>query len=239
MKVNIDLTYELLPLLVSAIRSVLRLFEMGVRDGIDLRIKIAESPYVTKESFLEYLRDVVSPSIESNCELPGCQEKPAIILGDNRSCHCSDEILQELANHGIILITYPPHTSHLFQVLDVFLFGHLQSEKKYLARDDNLNPHRDHAFCVFFAYEIATTSLTVRSSWEKAGFGCVRCDGIYSFWADARRIRASPESVEVWQVDYPEERLSQRRRQQKWGFLNHGLFRIEATGMGSRIDFTQ
>jgi hypothetical protein len=40
---------------------------------------------------------------------------------------------------------------------------------------------------------------------------------------------ASPEFVEVSQKDYPEERPSQRKRQQKWGFLNQGLSCIEAT----------
>jgi hypothetical protein len=54
------------PLLVSAKQSVLRPLEMGVRGGIDLGIKIAESPYVTKELFLEHLRNVMIPSIEGN-----------------------------------------------------------------------------------------------------------------------------------------------------------------------------
>jgi hypothetical protein len=90
---------------------------MGVRDGIDLGIKIAESRDVTKELFIEYLRDVMITSIENNREFPGCQRKPAIIFCDKCSCYCFDDILLELANHGIILITYPSHTSHLFQVL--------------------------------------------------------------------------------------------------------------------------
>jgi hypothetical protein len=119
-------------LLVRAKQSVLRLCEMVIRDGRDLRIKIAESPYVTKELFLEYLRDVLIPSIESNRALPGCQRKPAIIFCDNCSCHCSDNSLQELANHQIILMTYPPRTQHRFQALDVLLFGRLKSAKNIL-----------------------------------------------------------------------------------------------------------
>jgi hypothetical protein len=218
---------------------VLGLFEIGVHDGIDLLIKIAESPYVAKELFLEYLGNVVIPSIESNRELPGCQGKRVIIVCENCSCHCSDDILQELANHELILIAYPPHALHLFQVLDVLLFGHLKSAKKYLAGDDNLDSHVDHTFRVFRAYAIATASTTVRSSWEKAGLGSVRRDGTYYLGIGEGRIWASPQFVEVWQVDCPEERLSEGRPQQKWGFLNQGLFRIEVTDMGPRADFTQ
>jgi hypothetical protein len=80
------------PLLVSAKQSVLRFFEIGIRDGIDLRIKIAESSYVTKELFIEYLRVIVIPSIKSNLGLPRCQRNPAIIFCDNCFCHCSDDI---------------------------------------------------------------------------------------------------------------------------------------------------
>jgi hypothetical protein len=45
-----------------------------------MRIKIAESPYLMRELFVEYLRDVVIPSVESNQELPECQGKPTIIF---------------------------------------------------------------------------------------------------------------------------------------------------------------
>jgi hypothetical protein len=87
----------------------------------------------------------------------------------------------------------------------VLLFGRLKSTKKYLARDGNLNSHMDHAFRAYRAYEIATTSPAVRSSWEKASLGSVKCDGTYHLWVDEGRIRASPEFVAIWQVDYQEE----------------------------------
>jgi hypothetical protein len=105
---------------------------MVFRDGIDLRIKIAKSSYVTKELFIEYLRDIAIPSIESNRALPECQGRPAIVFGDHCFCHFFDDTLQELTNHGTILITYRPHTSYLSQVLSVFLSGRLKSAKKYL-----------------------------------------------------------------------------------------------------------
>jgi hypothetical protein len=106
----------------------------------------------------------VIPSIGNNRKLSGCQGKPAIIFCDNCLCQCSDDILQELANHGIVLITYTSHTSHLFQVLDVLSFGCLKSAPEYLAHDDSLDPHMDHVFGLFRAYEVATISTTARSS---------------------------------------------------------------------------
>jgi hypothetical protein len=58
------------PLLVSAKESVSRVFDLGIRDGIDLHVEIAPSRYITKESFLAYLMSVVIPAVESNRNVP-------------------------------------------------------------------------------------------------------------------------------------------------------------------------
>jgi hypothetical protein len=215
------------PLLVCSRAEASSVFEMGVREDIDLKIKIQPSPYINKELFLEYLRDAFIPTVESNRQLPGCQGKPAILFCDNCSSHCSEDILKELSAHGILLLTYPPHSSHVFQVLDVLLFGNLKSAKKYLPRDTSASPIVDHVLRVFRAYEQVTTSTTVRASWQKAGFGFVRRDGTYYLWVDEAKIRGSPEFSEIWNIDYPEEALPMRRRQQKWGWLNEATFRVE------------
>jgi hypothetical protein len=111
---------------------------------------------------------------------PGCQEKPAILFCHHCPCHCSEAILEELANYGILLITDSRQTSQIFKVPDVLLFGCFKSAKKYRPRDDNEDPQVDDAICVFDAYEIATMSSTVRDSWEKGGFGFVKRDATYS-----------------------------------------------------------
>jgi hypothetical protein len=53
---------------------------MGIRDGIDLRIKIQSSPYFNKELFIEYVREVFLPAVESNRELPECRGKRPILF---------------------------------------------------------------------------------------------------------------------------------------------------------------
>ena len=43
-------------------------------------------------------------------------------------------------NHNIILLVMPPHTSHLFQPLNLFIYGPL---KTYLARKTDLFLHTE------------------------------------------------------------------------------------------------
>jgi hypothetical protein len=67
------------------------------------------------------LRPVGCPVV-TRTELNGMVSKSAILFCDNWSAHCSEDVLKKLARHGTLVIIYPPHTSHLFQVLDVLLF---------------------------------------------------------------------------------------------------------------------
>jgi hypothetical protein len=124
------------PLLVSREPSITQGFNHRHRGGIDLKIQIAKSAYVAKEIFESYDDTVLIPAVESNRTLKGCNNKLAILFCDNCSAHCTEDIWKKLACHGVIVLTYPPHTSHIFQVSDVLLFGVFKPAEKHQRRDD-------------------------------------------------------------------------------------------------------
>jgi hypothetical protein len=180
---------------------------------------------VNAEIFERYIDAVLIPAVESNRELEGCRNKPAILFCDNCKTHCSEELLKKLARHGILVLTYPPHTSHVFQVLDVLLFGILKRAKKFERRDDRLAPEVDHILRLFRAYEKATTSTTMRMSWDRAGFDFERRDGTTYLAINEARIRESLGFREIWELDAHPGRLTERRLSQNWGWINEHLFR--------------
>jgi hypothetical protein len=194
--------YAYHPLLVAAKDSVSQTRDLPVRDGMDVRIRIAQSPHIAKKMFPEGVRDVVVPTVEVNRDLPGCQAKPAVIFCEYCSCPYFDDILQGLANHGILLITYPPRASHIFQMLDVMLFRRLKSAEQCLPYHQDLEPQVDRTICVFRASDIATTSMTIRGSWEKPGFGFIRRNDTCCRWVNENKIRRNPEFQEVSQLDW-------------------------------------
>jgi hypothetical protein len=77
---------------------------------------------------------------------------------------------------------------------------------------------------IFRAYELATTSLAVRSSWEKTGFGFEQRDGTWYIYVNETKIRTSPEFAEVCALNNPEESLSVRKCQHAWGWINQQYF---------------
>jgi hypothetical protein len=116
------------PLFISAQPATRDVFGHHVRDGIDLQVEIAPSPYITPHIFERHIDTVLIPAVET--KLPGCENKPAIQFCENCSPHMSDRILQKSARHAVLLIAYPPHISGIFQVLDILLFVLVRRSRK-------------------------------------------------------------------------------------------------------------
>lgn len=51
------------------------------------------------------------------------KENPTLLLLDNRSSHMSVGAINFALEHGITMLTFPPHCSHRLQPLDVSVFG--------------------------------------------------------------------------------------------------------------------
>jgi hypothetical protein len=128
----------------------------------------------------------------------------------------SDSILRKLACHGVLVLTYPPHTSHIVQVLDVLLFGIMKRSKKYQMRDDWLSLDVDHILRLFRAYEAVTTSTTIRAAWRKAGFEYENRNMTTYLSVNERQIRESSDFREIWMFDW---------QNQRWGWINEPMFR--------------
>jgi hypothetical protein len=94
---------------------------------------------MTAALFQQYVATVLISFIDrvrTNDQLAG---KPAILLMDNCSIHMRPEILKMLREHDVKVITFPLHTTQVFQTFDLSLFGVLKRKLQYklpLANDD-------------------------------------------------------------------------------------------------------
>ncbi|KAB0800104.1 hypothetical protein PPYR_07984 [Photinus pyralis] len=55
------------------------------------------------------------------------KERPLVLFFDNHDSHVSIEIITAARNSGVYLITFPPHSSHRLQPLDVAVYGTLKT----------------------------------------------------------------------------------------------------------------
>lgn len=60
-------------------------------------------------------------------------DKPVLLFTDNHETHISIEIIENVKENGIILLTLPAHTSNPLQLLDRTVFGPFKSQFSQVA----------------------------------------------------------------------------------------------------------
>jgi hypothetical protein len=100
-----------------------RLAKEGVRFGTDFVLRSNPKPYINAEIFLDYIRTVFFPNLAELRTLDGFTKETGVLLMDNCPSHVSDNIIGLLTEARVRVITFAPHTTQIFQVLDVTLFG--------------------------------------------------------------------------------------------------------------------
>jgi hypothetical protein len=142
-------------------------------------------------------------------------KKPAIVFCDNCSAQCLGEVLRKLTGYGILVIAYPLYPSHIFQVLDVFLFGILKKAKKYQQRNDTLRREVYHVLWLSPAHEQATTFTAIKASWLKTGFDYETREAAAYLIVNEAKIRQGDAVREIWLFDYYPFRISKQPASQR------------------------
>lgn len=71
---------------------------------------------MTSEEFLFFIKHFVR---HTKCS----KEHPVLIVLDNHASHLSVNIINYCRENGIVLLSFPPHTSHKLQPLDRSVYG--------------------------------------------------------------------------------------------------------------------
>jgi hypothetical protein len=109
-------------LIVTSDRSALGVFRDGIEKNVDLNIHVGESADVDAAVSHDYLCDVLIPHIEDFRQTNAGPNSPAILFMDNCSSHLVGSILDLLSEHVVRIITFLPHSSGIFQMLDLVFF---------------------------------------------------------------------------------------------------------------------
>jgi hypothetical protein len=226
MLVSINAAGEALcPLIVTSDPATKGVFRDGIEEDVDLKVHVGRSAYVDAEIFYCYISDVLIPTIRDYRQANGIPDASAVLLMDNCAAHLKPETVQLLSENLVKIITFPPHTSGIFQMLDLVFFGAFKQAKRRLHKDESVHVMEDHARRMFRAFETAGASDTVRGSFKHAGFNYSKHpEGYYTLEFDEDKVRRSGTFREVWEIDFPIERLTQRRQASQWGFINSEAF---------------
>ena len=167
--------------------------ELNVFNPDLVRVMANNSGYQTKVTFLDYMtNDILSPLIRLR-KVNSEESYPIVVFLDDHVSRESEEFKTYCRGHNILPILYPPHTSHILQVLDQHVnstlketfkaqldiinvyFYHTEQEKIPFGfpKPDTTNKEGTYRVCFANALLAALpNTLTQRSiidAWKQAG----------------------------------------------------------------------
>jgi hypothetical protein len=142
----------LCPLIATSEKSTLAVFRDGIEPNVHLRLHVGRSSYVDKALFHTDVRDVLIPQIKGFRVTVGTPDAPAALLMDNCSAHLGAETIRLLRDKKRKVITFPRHTSGIFQMLDLVFFGVFKQVKRRHSKDSTLPIIQDDTRCMFKAF---------------------------------------------------------------------------------------
>jgi hypothetical protein len=86
---------------------------------------------MNSQLFAECISTVLLPDIDELRSNEEFAAKETVLLMDNCSIHVQTETLQTLVDDRVKAITFPLHTAHIFQCLDLSLFGNFKKKMNY------------------------------------------------------------------------------------------------------------
>jgi hypothetical protein len=108
-----------------------RLRRHAVRFGTDSVMKSNENAYISAEIFINYMWTVLLPNLVELGALNTFADAIAMLLMDNCSSHIGLEAIGLLTKSRLCLIIFASHTTQIFQVPDLTLFGILKQAPRY------------------------------------------------------------------------------------------------------------
>jgi hypothetical protein len=115
---------------------------------------------------------------------------------------------------------FPAHTAHLFQALDLVLFGILKTIKKTTHSDFGNDSVRDQITKLLQAYEQILTSFTIRGAFRKVGFTTDVKSKPVRLVFNEEILRENSGFSKIWNFNISVDQLSKRRRSHRFEILN-------------------
>jgi hypothetical protein len=179
--------------------------------------------YIDEELFFEHITGIFIPYVDAVRSRAGLGTETAILLMDPARPHTSSRILQTLGEKNIIAITFPAHTTNLFQALDLVFFGTLKKLKPTAVGEFDDRSVNAQIMQLLQADEQAATSATIRGSFRKAGMDLDVTTLPFRIRIIEQTLRENPGFKEIWDRNVSLDDLSSRQQLQRFGIINSGF----------------
>jgi hypothetical protein len=117
-------------------------------------------------------------------------------------------------------MTFAPHTTHIFHVLDLTLFGVLERRPRYELPFETDNSTVRLIVKVYHDFTQTMVTPNVWGAFHALGFDYGTRREPFRLLFDEEKLRGSAAFQELWSLDFPLDQLSDRRRAARFGWIN-------------------
>jgi hypothetical protein len=197
-----------------------QLKKSGVRFGTDFILKQRSKPYINAEIFMEYIRLVFLPNLNELRSLDQFADEDAVLLMDNCPSHVKEDVLDLLRDARVRVITWAPHATHIFQELDVSLFGVLKRREQYALPFEDDQTTAGFLLRIYRTFKQTMIEPNIWGAFHECGLEFDTSVEPYRLRLNEEKLRNSEGFREIWSLDFPPEKLSARRRNARFGWIN-------------------
>jgi hypothetical protein len=185
--------------------------KQGVRFGRDFTFKFDQKPYINAGIFLDYIKTIFLPYIDTFHALVVSAQEIAVLLMDNCLVHVSDHVIHIFTQAKVCVRTFAPHTTQVFQVLDFTLFRIRKQGPMYeLPFDDDIATVK-FIMKVYHNFTQALMPSNVYGTFHALVLEFEKRKESYRLLFDKEKLRGSANCQELWSVEFPLDQLSGRR----------------------------
>jgi hypothetical protein len=161
---------SLIPLFIVASRTERsEWYADGLVENEHVNIVSSTTGFINELVWNNWVKNTFLPNIRERRIKFHLRGKPAVLVMDNASMHCSNVGLSLLSKENVRVITMPPSSSHFLQALDVVSFSSLKSHYKSVRGASGPLSIGKMLCAIFNSFQHSVVFSNIISSFERVG----------------------------------------------------------------------
>jgi hypothetical protein len=139
---------------------------------------------------------------------------------DSCPSHVTHDVIGLLAEAPVRIITFAPHTTQIFQVLDLTLFGVLKRRLGYELPFEDEKETVKFIMKVYHGFNQTMVEHNICRAFWAIGFEFDIEEEPYRLLFKEEKLRQIEGFRELWSIDFPLDQLSSGRQNIRFGWIN-------------------
>jgi hypothetical protein len=172
-------------------------------------LKSNRKPSLNAEIFLDYIQTVFLHDLAELPTLDEFAEEFGVLLMVNCSSHATDHVIARLTKTRVYVITVAPHTTQIFQILDMTLFGVLKRRTRYELPFRDVKATAKVIMKVSHCFKQTMVEPNIWGAFQalESEFEFDTTSEPYRLLFNEEKLRENAGFRELWSIDFPLDQL--------------------------------